>query len=217
MSTVALPPTAAAADVLQLLGRPGHLFPPLRWFAPPPGPLLGAARTVRLMVSDEGPGLAPLREVLCEDLDGRVLLVAGGAAVPGACWGEILSVAARGRGAVAALIEAGVRDLEALGATGLPVAGSHQVLAGPGGRLHAVEVGGRITLGEATVSDGDRILIDADGAVTLGGPRDHDAVLEHAAAYAAAEEAVLAALTAGDVLDAAYRHKAEVVGWIVDG
>lgn len=217
MSEAPLPPASAVADVQQLHGRAGHLFPPLRWFAAPQGSLLARARTVRLEVADDGPGLAPLREVLCEDLAGRALVISGGASVAGASWGEILSLAARRQGAEAALIEAGVRDLDALPAVGLPVAGSHEGLAGPGGRLHVTAVGGTVRVGEAEVCDDDLVLLDASGAVALGAGEVGEQILDQARRYAEAEDAVLAGLRAGELLDAAYRHKAAILRPLAGG
>lgn len=216
MTDTELPPASAAADVQQLRGSAGHLFPPLRWFAPPRSSLVVRARTIRLEVAADGPGLAPLREVLCERLVGRGLVISGGASVPGASWGEILSLAARRQGAEAALVEAGVRDLDALPAIGLPVAGSHEGLAGPGGRLHVVDVGGTVRVGEAEVRDEDLMLLDASGAVVLGDWEAGTQVLQQARRYASAEDAVLAALRSGELLDAAYQHKAAVLGHLAD-
>lgn len=209
------PPASALADVLQLLGRSGHLFPPLRWLAPPASSRTATAITIRVEVAPSGPGITALRDRLDDDLTGRCLVVAGGASIPGALWGEILTLAALRSHAGAAFIEGGVRDLDELAELGLPVAGVQPVVAGPGGRLHVVEMGEPVTIGESVVASGDQVLFDASGAVAFGsGPGASD-VLAAATRYAEAETQVVEAIRRGDDLATAYRIKADVVAEII--
>lgn len=208
-------PTTAIADVLQLQGRAGWLSPPLRPVSVGGVGVSGPARTVRLAPGPGPDGLKPLHRVLCEDLAGRVVVIAGGAGVPRAVWGELLTRAARGAGAVGAAVDAAVRDAAAVRAAGFPLWASGEATVGPGGALHVAEVGGTVRIGEVDVADGDPVVLDADGAVAL--PADvAAAVCADAAAYADAEAEVGAALDAGHNLTDAYRHKARLVAALVE-
>jgi 4-hydroxy-4-methyl-2-oxoglutarate aldolase len=205
-----LPPTTCLADVLQLRGTTGWLSPPLVRFAGRADPVLGTATTVRLRAAADGPGLGELQEVLSGDLSGRVVVVAGAEGVAAAVWGEILSLAAIRRGAVAALVAGRVRDVATLAAVGLPVWGLGEATAGPGGWAHVEAVGEPVRVCGVRVASGDPVLVDDGGVVALAADRA-DALLSDARAYADGEDAVLAALRSGEPLTSAYRHKREAV------
>ena len=202
-------PSTAVADVLQLRGETGWLSPPLRPMTVC-APAMGTARTVRLAPGPGPSGLGPLRELLATDLAGRVVVIADAGHAAGAVWGEILSLAARGRGAVGVLVDGAVRDLLALDRIGLPVWARKRATAGPGPEVHVAEIGGPCTIGAVTLNDGDRIVMDTDGVVALCLSSSAE-VLAAAAVYARAEEEVTAALEAGHDLGTAYAHKSAVV------
>lgn len=206
-----LPPTAALADVLQLAGRPGHLTPPLVWCTPAPSRILVAVRTVQLAVADDGPGIAALRGLFDDDLAGRAVVIAGGAEVGGAVFGELLAMAATRAGAAAVLLDGGARDLAAVAGTGLPVAATQRLVAGPGGRAHVVGLDVAVRVGVAAVAADAHVLLDADGAVAIDPDLALDRCLDWACRYAAAEDEVALALAAGSPLTAAYRAKADAV------
>jgi 4-hydroxy-4-methyl-2-oxoglutarate aldolase len=198
------------ADVAQRRGRDVHLTPPLTWAAPPARTFSGSARTVQLRVGSSGPGLAPLREVLGEDLTGQVLVLAGASRAPGAIWGEILGLAAAGRGAVAALVDGAVRDVAELRAAGFPVAAAWIATAGPADRVHVVEVGGEVNIGGVAVADGDLVVGDAAGIVAVDAAAA-EVMVDAACRYAEAERAVIDALRSGAPINDAYRHKSEML------
>lgn len=204
------PATAALADLLQLRGRTGWLTPPLRPFHRGDAAVVGVARTVRIAAGAGAHGLKPLHALLAEDLTGRVVVIAGADAAPGAVWGEILSAAALGRGAVGALVEGSVRDVPAVARLGLRLWALAEATAGPGGAVHVAEIGGPIEIGDTAIADGDAILLDDGGAVALPAA-DADTLLADALTYHRAEEEVLTALTAGLRLPRAYTPKAEAI------
>ncbi len=210
MIDVALPSTTALADVGQLAGRPLHLTPPLVWRSPPTVRRQGVAVTLRCGVAGDGPGLAPMRDVLDGDLTDRVLVIAGAVHAPGAIWGEILSVAAVARGAVGVLVDGPCRDHAAVTRTGLPVASASEATAGPDGRVHVIETGGPVALGTTTVDEGDVIVLDQDGVVSLPVALAAD-LLSAARDYEAAEGEVLAALRSGTSLRASYLAKGKAL------
>ncbi|MFF0445397.1 RraA family protein [Streptomyces sp. NPDC004609] len=212
-----LPATTALADVLQLRGGTGWLTPPLRPFRRGgPVPVLGAARTVRMAAGPGDHGLGPLRSLLGESLPGQVLVIAGADCVPGAVWGEILTTAALARGAVGALVEGQVRDVAALERLALPVWALGEATAGPGTGVHVAELGGPVTIGGVTVTDGSPVLLDDGGAVALD-MDDAAELLADAEEYTRAEKRVVDALDSGLRLPLAYAPKAQTVTRLLRG
>ncbi|RBQ21434.1 hypothetical protein DP939_01585 [Spongiactinospora rosea] len=201
-----VPPTTAIADVLQLRGLTGWLSPPLRPMYRSQG-VLGTARTVRLASGPGDDGLFPLHRLLDEDLDGRVLVLAGGHVSAGAVWGEILTRAALASGAFGVLVEGGVRDADAFRDLDLPVWALYEATAGVGEELHVASVGEPVDIAGVQVTDGMAVVMDWNGVIAL--PTTD--VLGDALAYADAEEDVVIALRDGSTLEEAYRFKAEMV------
>lgn len=204
-----VPPTTAIADVLQLRGEKGWLSPPLvpmyRTQA-----VLGTARTVRLASGPGEEGLMPLHRLLDEDLEGRVVVIAGAQVAAGAVWGEIATRAAVASGAFGALIEGGVRNVTSFRDLELPVWALYEATVGPGPDVHVAAVGEPVEIAGVTIADGDSIVMDWNGVVAL---RSHD-VISDAYAYADAEESVVISLQDGSTLAEAYRPKAEMIAKI---
>ncbi|MET8142595.1 RraA family protein [Sphaerisporangium sp. NPDC005288] len=201
-----VPPTTAIADVLQLRGQTGWLSPPLRPVHRAPG-LLGRPRTVRLAPGPGEHGLEPLRAVMDECLDGRVIVVAGAQAAAGAVWDEIMTRAALARGARGLLVEGGVRDVNAYRDLGLPVWALYEATAGPGPDVHVAALGGPVEIGGVTVDESATIVMDGSGVVALPSTD----VFADSYMYADAEENVVTALREGATLAEANRYKEDMV------
>jgi 4-hydroxy-4-methyl-2-oxoglutarate aldolase len=110
-------------------------------------------------------------------------------------WGEVLTTGAEARGIAGLVIDACVRDCDALAAHGFPVFSTGLALTGaskvqPGAIDRPVEVG------DVTVEPGDWIVGDVDGVVVLPGARLHD-VLTAGRRRAANEAALFDVLRAG--------------------
>jgi 4-hydroxy-4-methyl-2-oxoglutarate aldolase len=208
--TPAPPPTTAIADVLALRGRGGWLSPPLRGARTGP-PVAGPAVTVSLQPGTGGFG--PLYELLSGDALAGSVLVLSAPDDDVAVWGALLSAAARDRGAVAAVVAGAVRDTAALA---LPTWARATATVGPAGALEVSAIGAAVEIGASSVAAGDVVVVDADGVVAVPAD-DAVGVLADARRYADAEERVAAALAAGEVLTAAYRHKADVVAELLAG
>ena len=121
-------------------------------------------------------------------------------------WGELLSTAARVRGAAGALMDGCTRDVKAIRAMGFPVFhGGIGPLDSKGrGRIMALDV--PIHCAGVKVAPGDLIVGDADGVVVI--PRAIEAcVLQLAFAKVTGEQTTLAELQRGDKLaDVFARH-----------
>lgn len=214
--TAELAPVSAVADVLALWGVDGWLTPPLAPVVPASTVVCGRALTVQLAAGADGPGLTGIYDVLSGDLAGRVVVIAGARPVTGAVFGEILAAAAAQRGAVGALVDGWVRDRDDMTAIGLPVFAAGERVVGPNGTAHLMGVGTDVSIdvpdvpGGTVVATDDLIVVDPSGAVRVpAGIAEH--VLDAARRYAGAETLVAAALSAGEPLTAAYRHKKTVV------
>lgn len=205
-----LPPASAIADVLALWGHDGWLTPPLLTVVAPAFTRCGRARTVRLVPGDEGPGFMSLYELLSSELHGSTLVLADAHTVPGAVWGEILSMAAASMGAEAVLVDGAVRDVDDMTAIGVPVYAAARQLVGPAGRAHVAAIDTEVTVASVAVRAGDMIVTDASGCVRVPCALETE-VLDAAIRYAAGEARVVAALASGEPLTSAYLHKAQVV------
>ena len=210
MTSLSVPPVSALADVAALIGSDGWLTPPLQPMVRGAAPAIGRVRTLCLVVADEGPGLAPVYELLSEDLTDCVVVLSGAASLGGAIWGEILSLAAHEAGAVGAVIDGWVRDRSAIEAIGMPVFGRGERVVGPAGRAHVVGVDIAVHIDGVRISTRDAIVVDGSGCMRLHAAREWE-LLDGARRYAAAEDLVLGALRAGAPLRDAYLYKKEVV------
>ncbi|HLT60376.1 MAG TPA: RraA family protein, partial [Microlunatus sp.] len=128
-------------------------------------------------------------------------------ALPGrseaACWGEILTAAARTRGAVGAVLDGHHRDTPAVLEQDFPVfsRGSYALDSGP--RTAVVDYRVPIELAGVAVRPGDLVVGDVDGVLVVPRERE-DEVLELALAKAAAENLVRREIEAGLSTTAAF-------------
>lgn len=205
-----VPPASAIADVLALWGQDGWLTPPLLPVVGASTPAIGRALTLTLSAGTQGPGFSAIYDVLSRDLTGRVLVLAGGTAVPGAVWGGILTGAAVQRGAAAVLVDGFVRDRPEMLRLGLAVYATGERLVGPNGHAHITDTEATVSVHGVEIAADDMIVADATGCVRV--PAALTArVLQAAGRYAAAEDLVAAALSEGEPLAHAYRHKKSIV------
>ena len=172
--------------------------------------LCGRARTALYMdVYDSPHGENPyeLEIRLVDDLKpDEVPVFACGASGRIAPWGELLSTAARARGAAGAVMDGLTRDIRAIRGMKFPVfAGGIGPLDSKGrGKVMAVDV--PVEVAGALVVPGDLVFGDADGVVVV--PRAVEAeVIAAALAKVAGENATREALARGEKLaDVFKRH-----------
>lgn len=207
--TMNMAPVSAIADVLALIGRDGWLTPPLQPIVACATPTRSRAKTFRLEMSDNGPGLTALYEALSTDLTGCAVVIEA-RLVEGAIWGEILATAAKSSGAVAAIVGGSVRDRSSILAIDLPLYAEREIVVGPVGKAHVAEVGCALTIGSITICQEDVIVGDSSGCVRIPFAVAAD-VLDAALAYAAAEQDTLDALHRGEPLTTAYLYKKRAV------
>jgi len=173
--------------------------------------LLGRVRTGRYEATDTvPPGHNPyaLEMDLIDGLHlGEVpVLNCGGPTDWIAPWGELLSTAARARGAAGCVTDGLVRDVARIRAMRFPVFHGGIGPLDTRGRAEMVEKDTVIDIAGVRVASGDWVLGDVDGVVFV--PADKAEAVFHAALdKIAAEDTTRAELEAGESLRAVYaRH-----------
>jgi 4-hydroxy-4-methyl-2-oxoglutarate aldolase len=169
--------------------------------------MVGRARTALYMdVYAVTPGENPyaLEIALIDSLKpGEIPVFACGASSRIAPWGELLSTAAKVRGAAGALMDGGVRDIKAIRAMKFPVFhGGIAPLDSKGrGVVKAIDV--PVECAGVAVHPGDLVFGDADGVVAV--PQAVEAeVLKLAFSKTAGEVSTLRDLQAGESLAAVF-------------
>ena len=122
----------------------------------------GPARTVRCGQNDN----LMVHAAVAEAQTGEVLVLTMPEPAPVALVGELLATQAMGRGVAAILVDAAVRDVEALRELGLPIWARHVRVRGAEKRSPG-SIGEPVEVGEATIRQGDVVVLDADGAVVV--------------------------------------------------
>ena len=175
--------------------------------------LCGRARTALYMdvydtTADENAGENPyeLEIQLVDDLKAdEVAVFACGASGRIAPWGELLSTAARARGAAGTVMDGLTRDVRAIREMKFPVfAGGIGPLDSKGrGKVMAIDV--PVEVAGARVAPGDLVFGDADGVVVV--PRAvEDQIVAAALAKVAGENATREALARGEKLADVFRR-----------
>ena len=171
------------ATVYEAAGRAGLIDIPLLQIIPG-SRVAGPARTVQCGQDDN----LMVHAVLDQVQPGEVLVLTMPEPAPIALVGELLATQAQVHQVAAMLIDASVRDTEELRALGLPiwarwirVRGATKTIVGA--------INQPVVVGGATITPGDIIVLDADGAVVVSA--DRAAQVLHASQEREAREAAL--------------------------
>lgn len=171
------------ATVYEAAGRAGLIDIPLLQIIPG-SRVAGPARTVQCGQDDN----LMVHAVLDQIQPGEVLVLTMPEPAPVALVGELLATQALVHKVAAMLIDASVRDTEELRALGLPiwarwirVRGATKTIVGA--------INQPVVVGGATITPGDIIVLDADGAVVVSA--DRAAQVLHASQEREAREAAL--------------------------
>ena len=126
---------------------------------------------------------------------GSVLVVTTGDERELGYWGEVLTVAAMAAGIAGLVIDACVRDVDALRGHGFPVFSTGTALTGAT-KARPGAVGAPVEVGDVLVESGDWIVADVDGVVVVPGAALDD-VIAAATARTTKEAGLFTALRAG--------------------
>ncbi len=146
-----------SATVYEAGGRRGYVDADLVQVVPG-SRVAGPARTVRCGQDDN----LMVHAVMAEVQPGEVLVLTMPEPRPVALVGELLATQAHARGAAAILVDASVRDLEDLIEIGLPIWARWVRVRGAGKDIPG-SIGDPVTVGGATIRQGDTVVLDADG------------------------------------------------------
>ena len=175
--------TAVLSDVLDELGHPSQALPPSIRPLDDAQTMVGFARTgvyreVYRVVADENP--YELEIALVDDLKRNDVAVFGcGGSRRIAPWGELLSTAARARGAAGCLTDGFVRDIRQIRTMAFPVFHGGIAPLDSKGRGKVAEIDVPIHVAGVAIEPGDLVVGDADGVIVV--PQSVEArVLERA-------------------------------------
>jgi 4-hydroxy-4-methyl-2-oxoglutarate aldolase len=154
-----------SATVFEASGREGLVDLDLHQVIPG-SRVAGPARTVRCAQGD-----ILMAHAAIDRLErGDVLVLTMPEPEPVALLGELLATQANVHGAAAVLIDAAVRDTDDLRELGLPV-WARWIRVRGARRTEIGTLDGPVEMGGATISPGDAIVLDADGAVVVARDR----------------------------------------------
>ncbi|MGH2856626.1 MAG: 4-carboxy-4-hydroxy-2-oxoadipate aldolase/oxaloacetate decarboxylase [Solirubrobacteraceae bacterium] len=160
-----------SATVYEAGGRHGYVDDDLHQIVPG-SRVAGPARTVRCAQDDNLMVHAAMDSLQA----GEVLVLTMPEPRPVALVGDLLATQALAHGAAAVLVDASVRDLEELRELGLPI-WARWVRVKGAVKATAGTVGEPVTVGGATIRQGDVLVLDADGVAVVEAERV-DEVLE---------------------------------------
>jgi 4-hydroxy-4-methyl-2-oxoglutarate aldolase len=181
-----------SATVYEAGGRRGYVDADLIQVVPG-SRVAGPARTVVCGQDDN----LMVHAVMAEVEEGEVIVLTMPEPRPVALVGDLLATQAKAHGAAALLIDASVRDVEELAELGLPIWARWVRVKGavkdtPG------SIGEPVTVGGATIRQGDVLVLDADGVAVVEQERV-DEVLEASRERAEREDVKRAKLAAGEL------------------
>lgn len=191
--------SCAISDALDTLGLPGAVtgIGPL-W--PVRTTVVGRACTVQ---AGPRPPDAPGAHIAAAAIDSAggddVLVIANDGRVDVSCFGGILTLAASRRGIRGTVIDGACRDIAESEALDYPVFGRAVVPVSARGRIVQLAMGVPVDVAGTRVQQGDFVIADRNGVAFV--PADQvDRVLALAERIVAREEAMAAAVRAGDTV-----------------
>jgi len=150
-----------SATVYEAGGRRGYVDADLHQVVPG-SRVAGPARTVTCGQDDN----LMVHAVMAEIQPGEIIVLTMPEPRPVALVGDLLATQAKAQGAAAILVDASVRDVEELAELGLPIWARWVRIRGA-----AKDVPGRIgepvSVGGATIRNGDVVVLDADGVAVV--------------------------------------------------
>ena len=165
------------------------------------GKLVGAAFTVKTRSGDN----LLTHKAIDMAAPGDVIVVDAGGGLDQAIIGDIMSSLAAKRGIAGIVIDGAIRDADSIAARDFPVYACGVTHRGPY-KDGPGEINVSISVAGMVVNPGDIIVGDADGIVAIP-PADAERILALTIAQNKKEEAMLAAIAAGEAIDRAWVDK----------
>ncbi|HUA03674.1 MAG TPA: 4-carboxy-4-hydroxy-2-oxoadipate aldolase/oxaloacetate decarboxylase [Solirubrobacteraceae bacterium] len=160
-----------SATVYEAGGRRGYVDADLHQIVPG-SRVAGPARTVACGQDDN----LMVHAAMAAVEPGEVLVLTMPEPRPVTLVGDLLATQAKAQGAAAILVDASVRDVEELAELGLPIWARWIRVKGAGKDVVGT-IGEPVTVGGATIRNGDVVVLDADGVAVVESERAQE-VLE---------------------------------------
>lgn len=161
--------SAVIADVLDDLGYRDQALPPTILPLQPSWRLFGKVRTLGMKKVDRIPEHPYALEMKAIDnlRGGDVLVIHMGDSPPCSMWGELLSTAAKARGAVGVVMDGPTRDVEKILELGFVTFAAGTSPLDSKGRMDGVTWDEPVKIGRVFCRPGDFVFGDRDGVVVI--------------------------------------------------
>lgn len=157
------------SDTMERLGIASgalhHAIQPI--FADPYLKVCGVAFPCRVTPTSEYVEIHKLLEMVDAIPEGAFVIVAADSPIDAALWGGMMSARALARGAVAAAVNGGVRDLEQIANLRFPVFGEYRCIKDIRTRGYMAAYDVTVSCGGVTIRPGDVIFGDANGVIMI--------------------------------------------------
>ncbi len=159
--------TAVIGDILDDHGYTNQFLPPEIQGLVPTMLLVGRTMTVLEANVFDSKDAYGLMFAALDDLKPGEIYVATGASARYAMWGELMSTAARARGATGALLDGYVRDTQGILALEFPVFCLGRYAQDQKGRGRVIDYRVEVAIGGVRIQPGDMLIGDIDGVVVV--------------------------------------------------
>lgn len=205
--------TAVVGDIMDALGFQRQFLPPS--IQPLEDSMVIVGRAMPVLEADDVGGEGPGRksEVMnrpfglmlraLDDLQENEVYICSGASPKYAVWGELMSTAARNRGATGAVLDGFSRDTRGILNMGFPTFSRGRYAQDQRPRGKVVDYRCRLDIGGVLVNPGDIVFGDLDGVCVIPREIEND-VLHAALEKARGERRVHQAIAAGMGAEAAW-------------
>ena len=198
--------SAVIGDIMDLMGFQDQFFPPQ--VQPLRDDMVVVGRAMPVLEADDAGGEGPDRQAdslnrpfglmlrALDDLRANEVYVCSGASPDYAVWGELMSMAARNRGAVGAVVNGYSRDTRGILALGFPTFSWGRYAQDQRPRGKVVDFRCRLRVGGLSIAPGDIVFGDIDGVCVI--PRAiEEEVVQRSFEKALGEKRVFEAIKGG--------------------
>src|SRR5579883_143269 len=161
--------TPLVSDVMDRLGIASHVLPHEIQSIPfdPTLKVVGLAYPCRVIPTSEYVEITKLLEMVDSIPKHSFVVVAADADIDAALWGGLMSTRAKARGAVAAVVNGGIRDFEQIDMLGFPVFGTYRCIKDIRRRGYMAEYNTTVDIGGVTIRPNDVLFGDANGVIVI--------------------------------------------------
>ncbi len=165
--------TPLVSDTMERLGiKSGAMHHSLQAMLPDPHlKVCGVAFPCRVVPTEEYVEIHTLLEMVDNIPDHAFVVVSADSEVDAALWGGMMSTRAKARGAVGAVVNGGVRDIEQIAEVGFPVFGAYRCIKDIRRRGYMLKYNTPVYCGLQTIVPGDILFGDANGVIVIPGEK----------------------------------------------